>query len=157
MQIKPPPARALARLAVLFAFGLCAAGSQAQDAPGPKLPAVQLQSGMHLIHAEVARTPQQRATGLMLRKTLGTNEGMLFVFERPGVQCFWMKNTLLPLSIAFLKDDGEIVNIADMQPGALESHCSKLPVRLALEMNQGWFAKRGVAAGSRLGGAGLDR
>lgn len=157
MQIKPLPSRACARFTALIAFGLCVAGSPAQDAPGPKLPTVQLQSGMHLIQAEVARTPQQRATGLMFRKTLGPSEGMLFVFERPGVQCFWMKNTLLPLSIAFLKDDGEIVNIADMQPGALDSHCSKQPVRMALEMNQGWFAKRGVTAGSRLGGAGLDR
>ena len=118
-----------------------------------RLPTIALGAGMHQIVAEVARTDSQRATGLMNRSSMGVNEGMLFIFEQPARQCFWMKNTLLPLSIAFLDDQGVVVNIADMQPQSLDSHCSARPVRLALEMNQGWFARRGVKAGSRLSGA----
>jgi uncharacterized membrane protein (UPF0127 family) len=79
-------------------------------------------------------------------------EGMLFVFEAPAVQCLWMKNTLLPLTAAFVADDGRIVNLADMKPQTTDSHCSSEPVRYVLEMNQGWFAKRGIAAGGRIGG-----
>ncbi|MEN9544974.1 MAG: hypothetical protein RLZZ598_1807 [Pseudomonadota bacterium] len=124
---------------------------QAQDAP-QKLSQIQLSAGMHLIHAEVARTEEQRAIGLMHRPILAANDGMLFVFDRPGVQCFWMKNTLIPLSIAFIADDGSIVNIAEMKPQSLDSHCSAQPVRLALEMNSGWFAKRGIASGAKVGG-----
>ena len=100
----------------------------------------------------MASTQEQRAIGLMNRPAMPANDGMLFVFERPGEQCFWMKNTLLPLSIAFLDEDGTIVNIADMKPQTLDSHCSAKPVRFALEMNQGWFAKRGSRPGTRPAG-----
>jgi uncharacterized membrane protein (UPF0127 family) len=130
---------------------LLGAAAQAQDAP-QRLRTISLTAGMHLIRAEVAQTPAQRSIGLMHRASMAANDGMLFAFEQPGTQCFWMKNTLLPLSIAFVADDGRIVNTADMQPQSLESHCSAQPVRFALEMNQGWFAKRGLKAGSRLGG-----
>jgi uncharacterized membrane protein (UPF0127 family) len=123
----------------------------AQDRP-QSLPAIKLGAGMHVISAEVAQSPEQRATGLMNRPSMGANEGMLFVFEEANPQCFWMKNTLLPLSIAFIADDGTVVNIAEMKPQALESHCSTKPVRYALEMNQGWFAKRGIKAGAKLTG-----
>ena len=88
----------------------------------------------------------------MHRKEMPQQEGMLFVFERPGVQCFWMKNPLLPLTAAFVADDGRIVNLADMQPQTLDSHCSAEPVRYVLEMNQGWFAKKNIQAGTVLGG-----
>jgi uncharacterized protein len=81
------------------------------------------------------------------------NEGMLFVFESPSQQCFWMKNTLLPLSVAFVEEDGTIANIDEMLPQTLESHCSTKPVRFVLEMNKGWFAKRGIKPGTRLTGA----
>jgi uncharacterized membrane protein (UPF0127 family) len=140
---------------------LCAAGlagivasqpASAQDNKPQSLPAITLGAGMHQIHAEVAQSPEQRATGLMNRPSMAANDGMLFVFEEANPQCFWMKNTLLPLSIAFIADDGTVVNIADMKPQALESHCSAKPVRYALEMNQGWFAKRGIKAGSKLRG-----
>ena len=124
----------------------------AQDAP-QRLAATRLTAGFHLITAEVARTPEQRAIGLMNRPTMPVNDGMLFVFEQPGQQCFWMKNTLLPLSIAFLADDGSIVNIEDMKPQSLDSHCSAKPVRFALEMNQGWFAKRALKPGTKITGA----
>jgi uncharacterized membrane protein (UPF0127 family) len=138
--------------ALLAALLVAASAASAQDGP-QRLAAVQLNAGIHNIRAEVALRPDERATGLMHRRTLGANEGMLFVFDEPAVQCFWMKNTLLPLSIAFVGDDGRIVSLADMQPQSLQSHCSARPVRFALEMNQGWFAKRGLREGSRLSGA----
>ena len=139
-----------------FLFATRVAASMAQDAP-QKLEAIRLNAGMHVIQAELALTPDQRGIGLMQRPTLGANAGMLFVFEQPSQQCFWMKNTLLPLSIAFLADDGTVVNIEDMAPQTLDGHCSKKSVRLALEMNQGWFAKRGIKPGFKLGGAPFDR
>lgn len=126
--------------------------SQAQDAPQTDLPRVKLSAGMHLIDAQVAATIEQRSTGLMFRRDMPQSEGMLFVFEQAAVQCFWMKNTLLPLTAAFVANDGTIVNLADMKPRTTESHCSKEPVRYVLEMNQGWFGKKGIKAGSKLGG-----
>ena len=138
--------------AVAATLGLLAGGAAvAQNAPR-KLDTVRLGAGMHLIVAEHARTPEERSTGLMFRTAMGTNEGMLFTFEQAGQQCFWMKNTLLPLSAAFIADDGTVVNIVDMAPQTLDSHCSTRPVRFVLEMNQGWFAKRGIQSGSRLQG-----
>ena len=124
----------------------------AAQAPQLNLPRVNLSAGMHQIDAQVAQGPEQRATGLMWRKEMPQHEGMLFVFEQPSVQCFWMKNTFLPLSTAFVADDGAIVNIAEMQPQTTHSHCSTRPVRYVLEMNQGWFAKKGIAPGFKLAG-----
>lgn len=106
-----------------------------------------------MIDAQVALTAEQREIGLMLRKEMPQHEGMIFVFERPAQQCFWMKNTLVPLTAAFVADDGTIVNLADMKPQTTESHCSKKPVRYVLEMNKGWFTKKGITVGSKLGGA----
>ncbi len=142
--------RLLARLFVLLLA--LPAMAWAQNTPQLHLPRITLSAGMHLINAQVAATNEQRAIGLMLRKEMPTSEGMLFVFEQPSSQCFWMKNTLLPLTAAFVADDGTIVNLADMKPQTLQSHCSAKPVRYVLEMNQGWFAKRGIKAGSKLGG-----
>jgi uncharacterized membrane protein (UPF0127 family) len=116
------------------------------------LPRVALGAGIHRIEAQLAATPAQRQIGLMWRKEMPQNEGMLFVFEQAGVQCFWMMNTLLPLTAAFIADDGTIVNLADMKPQTTDSHCSAKPVRYVLEMNQGWFSKKGIAAGARLSG-----
>jgi uncharacterized membrane protein (UPF0127 family) len=124
----------------------------AQDAP-QQLDAITLNAGMYNIRAEVALTPQQRQIGLMGRREMDTYAGMLFVFEEPAVHCFWMKNTLLPLSIAFVADDGTVVDIADMKPMTEDSHCPRKAVRYALEMNQGWFARRGIRPGSKLAGA----
>ena len=120
--------------------------------PQMDLPRTRLSTGLHQIDAQVASTPMQRSIGLMFRKEMPMHEGMLFVFEQPGMQCFWMKNTLIPLTAAFVADDGTIVNLADMKPQSLESHCSTQPVRYVLEMNQGWFARRGIKAGARLSG-----
>jgi uncharacterized membrane protein (UPF0127 family) len=149
--------------ALLARRGLAAAGlagwlclltaSALAQQPQLNLPRVQLQAGMHLITAQVASTPQQRSIGLMWRQDMAPNEGMIFVFEQPQRQCFWMQNTYLPLTAAFIEDDGTIVNLADMQPLTTDSHCSAKPVRFVLEMHQGWFAKRGIGAGQQLRGS----
>jgi len=139
-------------LLALVAFVGLAPTTQAQTGP-QKLPAIRLNAGIHNISAEVAQTPEQRATGLMFRTDLGPNDGMLFVFEEPAQQCFWMKNTLVPLSVAFVGDDGKVVNVDEMKPRTLDSHCSEKPVRYVLEMNEGWFRKRGIKPGSKLQGA----
>ncbi len=116
------------------------------------LPTVQLSAGMHLVRAEVAADFATRARGLMHRESLGANTGMLFVFEQPEIQCMWMKNTLIPLSVAFLDERGAIINIADMEPHSERTHCAARPASYALEMNRGWFAVRGIKPGMRLGG-----
>ncbi len=107
---------------------------------------------MYAIKAEIAATPEARELGLMYRKTMPANEGMLFVFEEKAGHCFWMKNTDLPLSIAFLADDGSIVNIEDMAPQTEDNHCPRAAVRYALEMNKGWFVQKGLKAGAKIGG-----
>ena len=129
----------------------------AQGMPQLQLPKVSLSAGMHLIQAQLAQDFEQRQIGLMWRKEMPQNEGMLFVFEQAAVQCFWMRNTLIPLSTAFVADDGTIVNLAEMKPLTEESHCSKKPVRYVLEMNQGWFAKRNIQAGFKLAGPGFSK
>jgi len=140
-----------ARRAGAIAMLCLAALASAQDGP-QKLAQVRLNAGIHNINAELASTPQQREIGLMFRTAMPANDGMLFAFEQPGKQCFWMRNTLIPLSVAFIGDDGSVVNIDDMKPRTDDSHCSAKPVRFVLEMNEGWFAKRGIKAGSRLRG-----
>lgn len=126
-------------------------GAHAEE-PQTTLPRVTLSAGMHQIEAQVAQNNDQRMTGLMYRKEMPQHEGMLFVFEQPSMQCFWMKNTLLPLTAAFVSDDGTIVNLVDMKPQTTDSHCSLKPVRYVLEMNQGWFARKGIKAGTKLAG-----
>ena len=142
-------------LAALFVF-LClcivTVAMRATTAHAQALPVKTLTAGMHVIQAEVAASDATRAKGLMHRKELAPNSGMLFVFDQPNVQCFWMRNTLIPLSIAFILDDGTIANIADMAPMTENSHCSVAPVRYTLEMEQGWFAKRGITAGKKISG-----
>lgn len=141
--------------AVLSALALtCAWSAHAQPTQEPQthLQRVDLTAGMHRIDVQLAVTPEERQIGLMFRASMPAQEGMLFVFERPAVQCFWMKNTLLPLTAAFVADDGTIVNLADMTPQTLDSHCSDKPVRFVLEMNQGWFDKKGIKSGFKLTG-----
>jgi uncharacterized membrane protein (UPF0127 family) len=121
----------------------------------PPLRTLELGAGMHVIRAEVADSFATRTQGLMHRTSLPPNGGMLFVFDEDGTHCMWMRNTLIPLSVAFLDERGAIVNIADMQPHSEQSHCAARPARYALEMTQGWFAQRGLRAGARL--RGLDK
>jgi uncharacterized membrane protein (UPF0127 family) len=126
------------------------AGAQARAQP--TLPTVKLTAGIHVITAEVAATDQARTIGLMHRERLAPNHGMLFVFTDKAQQCFWMRNTIVPLTIAFIEDDGTVVQLADMAPKNDFSHCSQRPVRYALEMEHGWFGRRGIAPGARIGG-----
>jgi uncharacterized membrane protein (UPF0127 family) len=134
-------------LAALLA-ALAPSPAQAQ----PALPTVKLNFGIHLVTAELADNDASRMRGLMFRERLAPNNGMLFVFEARAVHCMWMRNTLIPLSVAFIDDDGSIVNIEDMQPKTEISHCAARPVRYALEMDKGWFAQRGLKAGARISG-----
>lgn len=132
---------------------LLAAGFAAQAQTIQKFPATQLTAGIHLITAEVAANDPQRQQGLMFRKQMGPNEGMVFVFDKPGTVCMWMKNTLLPLSVAFLDAKGRIVNIEDMAPQTLDSHCGKGDeIAYALEMNLGWFKQKNIKPGTQLAG-----
>lgn len=149
VQLSPPAKffRPLA-FAVLIA-PLCAA---TQTGPQLDLQRTKLSAGMHLVDVQIAQTPEQRQIGLMMRREMPQQEGMIFVFEQTSRQCFWMKNTLLPLTAAFLADDGRIVNMADMKPLTEDAHCSNEPVRYVLEMNKGWFAKKGIKSGSKLSG-----
>ena len=124
----------------------------AAPAARAELPLVELSAGMHLIKAEVAADMASRSQGLMYRKELPPNGGMLFIFDESAVHCMWMKNTLIPLSVAFMDERGTILNIADMQPQTEETHCAARPALLALEMSRGWFAQRGIKPGMRLGG-----
>lgn len=117
-----------------------------------RLPVAELTAGMHIIKAEVAARDEDRQQGLMYREKMGTNEGMLFIFDQPQKVCMWMKNTLLPLSVAFTDARGRILNIEDMKPQTLDSHCSSGAARYALEMNQGWFKQKNIKAGQTLGG-----
>lgn len=144
--------RLLAATSLVLSF--LAGPAEAQSTPQAPLPTIDLTAGgMHVIRAEIARAPMERAVGMMMRTEMPANAGMLFVFEQAGPHCFWMSNTLLPLSIAFIADDGTVVAIEEMQARTLDQHCSPKPVRFALEMNQGWFAKRGIKPGSRIAGA----
>lgn len=153
------PRHRLSHWALGLAALACAVATPAgaQDSPQMSLPRVELTAGFHRIDAQVASTPQARQTGLMHRKEMPQHEGMLFVFEQPSVQCFWMKNTLIPLTAAFVDDDGTIVNLEDMKPQTLDSHCSAKPVRYVLEMNKGWFAQKNVKPGSKLVGSVFQR
>ena len=116
------------------------------------MPVIELTAGFHRIEAEVAASDQNLQTGLMNRRTMPQQHGMLFVFPQDNTHCMWMRNTLLPLSVAFIDADGYIINIENMQPQTEDNHCAKVPARYALEMNLGWFSQRGLRPGSRLQG-----
>lgn len=129
---------------------LIAVGSLPASAQSLLLPTAQLTIGPHAVDAEVAATESSRSYGLMNRSSLPPDHGMLFVFDEVGMPCFWMKNTPLPLSIAFIDSQGVIVNIADMQPHSLDGHCPTGPIVYALEMQQGWFQQHQVQAGANV-------
>jgi uncharacterized membrane protein (UPF0127 family) len=116
------------------------------------LPIIELKTSIYRIQAEVASTPQARQVGLMNRTSMPTDSGMLFIFDQKATHCFWMSNTKIPLAIAFIADDGKIVNIEEMQAETLNNHCPKAPVRYALEMNRQWFSQRAIGPGSLIQG-----
>jgi uncharacterized membrane protein (UPF0127 family) len=121
----------------------------------PPLLTTRLSAGIHVIQAEVASTTATRSQGLMLRKSMPRSAGMLFLFDESAGHCMWMKNTLIALSVAFIDERGQVINIADMQPLDETTHCASRPARYALEMNQGWFKQRGIAPGTPI--QGLER
>lgn len=137
-------------LLVTILFGLVFASAHAQQTG--RMPVISLSAGMHIIKAEVAETNAERQQGLMFREKMGPNEGMLFLFEAPAGVCMWMKNTLIPLSVAFIDEKGKIVNIEDMQPQTMDSHCAQKPIRYALEMNRGWFKQKNIKPGMTIEG-----
>ena len=145
--------RTFASLAVLLGCALAstATPTQAQESM-TEFRVIPLTAGIHVIRAEVALAPDERSKGLMFRKALGPNQGMVFLFDQPAVQCMWMRNTLIPLSVAFIADDGRILNVEDMAPQTEDNHCAAKPARYALEMNKGWFAKHGILAGAKISG-----
>ena len=120
-----------------------------------ELPVVELGAGMYRVEAELAHTDKARQTGLMRRTAMPAHRGMIFVFPQDARHCMWMKNTLIPLSVAFLDHEGRILNIEQMQPRSEDSHCAAGPARFALEMNRDWFAGRNIAPGARI--RGIDR
>ncbi|EXI71613.1 MAG: hypothetical protein AW07_03512 [Candidatus Accumulibacter sp. SK-11] len=120
-----------------------------------QMPRIELSAGMYRIDAEVAANDANRMQGLMNRRSLAAGHGMLFVFGQPARHCMWMRNTYLPLSVAFLDRDGYILNIEDMQPETETNHCAAKAASFALEMNLGWFADKGIRPGARI--AGIDK
>ena len=138
------------RLITFLAAALAPAWVAAQA-----MPLVELAAGMYRIEAEVAATQEHRMRGLMHRKAMAPQRGMLFVFDDPATQCMWMRNTLLPLAVAFLDEQGRIINVEEMQPQTENNHCAARPAKYALEMNAGWFKTRGFGAGTPI--AGIDK
>ncbi len=136
----------------IFLVATVVALTSASAAAQPKFPVIPLTAGMYVIQAEVAAQEAERQQGLMFREKMGPNEGMIFLFDAPAGVCMWMKNTLLPLSVAFIDENGIIVNIEDMKPQTTDSHCARKPVRYALEMNQEWFKRKNIKPGSVIGG-----
>lgn len=136
-----------AAVLLIFTGNTCNAQQNSQ-----KMPVTTLNIGIYLIQAEVAIRDQDRSRGLMMRQKMAPNEGMIFRFENTNQVCMWMKNTLLPLSVAFIDEAGIIINIEDMEPQTLDAHCATKPARYALEMNQGWFKSKNIKTGTFIGG-----
>ncbi|MEO6919934.1 MAG: DUF192 domain-containing protein [Collimonas sp.] len=117
-----------------------------------QLPTISLNIGIHVIKAEVAHSDEQREQGLMFRKKMGANEGMVFVFDTPAGICMWMKNTLIPLSVAFIDKKGAILNVEEMKAQTLDSHCAQGAASYALEMNKSWFKDKNIKPGTVIEG-----
>ncbi len=137
---------------LLRSAAFCMAMTCCMGAAQGASPALKLRVGRHRIKAEVAATLEARDIGLMNKRSLPVDHGMLFVFPEAHRHCMWMRNTRIPLSVAFIDDRGAIVNIEDMQPNTDDYHCAAKPVRYALEMDRGWFKRRGLAAGVQIEG-----
>ena len=138
-------------VAVMAAAAMLSHPAIAQTTP-TEMRVIQLTAGIHLIRAEVAMEPAERERGLMFRKQMGESQGMVFLFDRPAVQCMWMRNTLIPLAVAFIDADGRIINVEEMAAQTETNHCAAKPARYALEMNAEWFKRHGVAPGTAIGG-----
>jgi uncharacterized protein len=143
--------RSIAALVVATALAGIAPAADAQQSP-TEFRVIPLSAGIHVIQAEVAVESAEREKGLMFRKALGPNQGMVFLFDSPERQCMWMRNTLIPLSVAFIDRDGKIINVEEMAAQTDDNHCAAKPALYALEMNKAWFAKHGIAPGTRISG-----
>jgi uncharacterized protein len=141
---RPAAGRFLLAAAALLAATLAWADAR------PRLATIKV--GAHALRVEVVVTDEERARGLMHRKQLGANDGMLFIFDEPAYHSMWMKNTLIPLSVAFLDRNGKILNILDMEPETLDPHISAGPSIYAIETNKGWFAAKKIKAGDNVTG-----
>ena len=145
------------QLSAFFALvGLAMACQALSGAPLRGLPAANVTIGGQPVRLLLATTPEQHQTGLMYRESMAEDEGMLFVYDAPKMRCMWMKNTLIPLTAAFIDESGRILNLADMKPQTTRSHCSEGPVLYVLEMNRGWFARHGVREGERIDLSSID-
>jgi uncharacterized membrane protein (UPF0127 family) len=140
------------RIRTLAAVGLLAFAPAAFAQNGESFDTTKLTIGINIVHAEVAATPSQREQGLMFRKSLGVNDGMVFLFDEPQRVCMWMHNTLIPLSVAFIDADRKIVNVEEMKEETDDAHCAKRAVQFALEMNPGWFKKNHLKPGVKVEG-----
>lgn len=137
-------ARVLAAVALLLA---------ALSAPADvAFKTARIKVGAHPLKVEVAASDPERSQGLMHREKLGNEDGMLFIFDEPGYHSMWMKNTLIPLSVAFVDAEGRILNILDMEPRTLDAHTAAGPARYAIETNKGWFAGKKIKAGDKVTG-----
>ncbi len=134
------------------ALSLLLAGTAGAVQAQAPLPFIELGVGAQRIQAEVASTPATHVSGLMQRKALPERQGMLFAHAESGKLCMWMKNTLIPLSVAFIDAQGRILNIEDMQPGTRDLHCASSPAQYALEMNIDWFRANNVGSGDTVRG-----
>jgi len=112
----------------------------------------QIKVASHALRVEVVVREPDRQKGLMFRDKLGQDRGMLFIFDEPAYHGMWMKNTLIPLSVAFIDAQGTILNILDMEPQTLDAHTSAGPSVYAIETNVGWFAARKIKAGDKVTG-----
>ncbi len=134
---------------LLLLLALVAVAGCARRGPAG-LPIVKIDIGGETVKAEIARSIDEQSRGLMYRREMGKNEGMIFVYEQERVLSFWMRNTFIPLDIAYIKADGTIATIKQMQPLNESSHSSRIKVMYALELNQGWFAEHGIKEGSKV-------
>ena len=140
------------KLQPFLAVAMFAAASFFASAQEVAFKTGQITVGAHPLKVEIAASDPQRSQGLMYREKLGKNDGMLFIFDEVGYHSMWMKNTLLPLSVAFVDEKGEILNILDMAPQTLDSHTAAGPARYAIETNKGWFAEKKIKAGDKVTG-----
>jgi uncharacterized protein len=144
--------KSVAALALAALIASMSASAQPVDGKPQSLPITTIRVGPHPVAAEVAATPDQRTIGLMYRFSLPADHGMLFVFPEPQPLSFWMRNTYIPLSIAYIDVEGRILNVVEMAPRSDATHPSRGEALYALEMRKGWFADKGVGPGTRVTG-----
>ena len=145
-----PPGQLLLPLLIFFIGACSGSGQSVNDRMESRVIVIESKAGKVSVNAELARTPSQQQLGLMYRKELKDGYGMLFIFEKDEALSFWMKNTLIPLSIAYIGSDGKILEIFEMEPENLNPVRSSRSVRYALEVPSGWFGRAGIGPGDKM-------